>query len=229
MNAFIQNGNYLLGSPEEIEKLAKKSSSRILVISDSHRHPDLFLKIVKQYGKECDALVFTGDGSWDLVFTLNDLFNSKDKKECLPPVVAFVRGNGDSSEITTDFDPLPKTGETNPNLTNHHLFFPQIQLLEASGKKIYISHGHLQGVDYDYSLFKDSAKQNKCSIILHGHTHICRHIREDGIDIINPGSIALPRCGTPPSFGIVYITPNFVDTTFIKIEKNDFKTFTPLW
>ena len=48
-------------------KLYETDSSRILVVSDTHGHYPVFEAIVREYGPRCDALLFAGDGMWDLV------------------------------------------------------------------------------------------------------------------------------------------------------------------
>lgn len=212
---FEQKIHNLIGEKNAIEELAKKESARILLISDSHRDADLFSDIVKTYGKTCDALSFCGDGTGDLVRMLNRAFSFKEERGFLPPVIAFVQGNGDPSKIDCDFKP-------------YELTVPQRQVLEAAGKKILISHGHLQGVDYDDALFIDEAKMADCQIIFHGHTHIARDVtKENGFKIINPGSPSRPRGGTPPGFAIVTIQGEIVDTAFIKVTGNGFEFYTP--
>ena len=150
-------------------------------------------------------------------------------RKIIPPVCAFVQGNGAPSFVTCEFDPVPQN--KNPNLQKipYHLVIPKVQILNAAGKKIFISHGHLQSVDYGDEVFINEANTEGCSIILHGHTHISRHKTENGIHIINPGSISLPRGGTPASFAILTIHGQYIDATFKKISKNSFESFHPLW
>ena len=191
-------------------------SCRILVISDSHRNFQVFEKIVKQYGRTCDALVFCGDGIQELVMMMNHEIGCAEDEKFLPPVIAFARGNGDPSTTDTDFKP-------------YSISIPEIQIIKAAHKKIFISHGHLQGVDYSDSLVTHEAGQNGCEIILHGHTHIPRDVQNGKFKIINPGIISRPRGGTPPGFAILTIQKNYVDAAFIKIERDRFETYTPMW
>ena len=66
-NQIIQQTHYLLGTQQDLEALEKKVQARLLVISDSHNHYSIFKKIVLSYGKNCDALIFCGDGIGDLI------------------------------------------------------------------------------------------------------------------------------------------------------------------
>lgn len=80
---------------------------------------------------------------------------------------------------------------------------PGVALTEAMGKKIVVTHGHIQGINYDTAEIEQLARENRASLLLYGHTH-CRECRyRDGIYYVNPGSLALPRDGQPPSYAII--------------------------
>ena len=66
MNTLLQDESLLIGSREEIQKLATKDSARILVVSDSHGAYSNLLLILRQFGVASDALVFCGDGICDI-------------------------------------------------------------------------------------------------------------------------------------------------------------------
>ncbi len=227
MTVFKQNNNFLLGAPDDIEELANASEARILVISDSHRAEAVFKKILEEFGPSCDALIFCGDGAYDLASVLNKDFNNDETERFVPPVAAFVRGNGDLSEVVTEFDPVPQKLFPNPHDIPFHLKIPPFQFLEAAGKKIFISHGHIQGIDYDQSIIMRAAEENQCQIILHGHTHIPRSLYTEGIHLFCPGSISLPRGGTEKSFCVLTIKGSYVDAAFKKITPTGFESFTP--
>lgn len=227
MTEFKQNDNFLLGAPDDIEKLANASEARILVISDSHRETAVFKKILEEFGPSCDALVFCGDGVYDLTSVLESDFDKTEEERSVPQVAAFVRGNGDLSEVVTEFDPVPKKLFPNPHDIPYHLKVPPFQLLEAAGKKIFISHGHIQGIDYDQSVIIRAAEENECQIILHGHTHVPRFSYNQGIHLFCPGSISLPRGGTEKSFCILTIKGSYIDAAFKKITPAGFESFTP--
>lgn len=82
---------------------------------------------------------------------------------------------------------------------------PDVALAEAMGNRIVVTHGHLQGINYDTAGIERLARENKASLLIYGHTH-CRDCRyRDGIYYVNPGSLALPRDGKPPSYAIIDI------------------------
>lgn len=222
MNSFIQNETGILGNPEDIKKLATKEEATILIVSDSHGNITNLQKILKQFGPSSDALIFCGDGAYDLTVCLNDDYNKKAQKKIIPPVATFVRGNGDPSFVPADFN--PESG------MEWHLHFPDTQVLEAAGQKIFISHGHIQGVYFDYSLISEEAANQQCKIIVHGHTHAaCHKYTDTGLNIICPGSISLPRMRPEKSFCVLTIKGNAVLPSFISITPEGFESYTPFW
>ena len=97
MNRLIQFENGLIGDKKSIEILSQKESAKILLFSDSHGKTPLLREAILQKGKNADCLVFLGDGSYDLTSILEESFSDEKIKEALPPVIAIVCGNGDSS------------------------------------------------------------------------------------------------------------------------------------
>ncbi|MBQ4331251.1 MAG: YfcE family phosphodiesterase, partial [Spirochaetaceae bacterium] len=65
MNTLSVDSPSLVGSREDQAALEKKTSGKILVISDSHGEGELVEKIIMDFGMDCDALVFCGDGTAD--------------------------------------------------------------------------------------------------------------------------------------------------------------------
>ena len=126
MIEIIENENRLIGSLQAIEELSKKESARIIVLSDSHGNTEIFKNIVLRYGKDCDALIFCGDGASDLAHLLEEAEESEELRSSIPPVIAFVQGNCDPSSYKI----LPKKSVLNK--------LPPYQVLAAAGKNIYI-------------------------------------------------------------------------------------------
>ena len=71
------------------------------------------------------------------------------------------------------------------------------KVISIDNHKIFLTHGHKYGVDLGYKKILDIAKDNGCDIAIHGHTHKYYQLKEDGILILNPGSISLPRDNNP--------------------------------
>ena len=94
-----------------------------------------------------------------------------------------------------------------------------IEFCEAEGYKIGVTHGHLQGVNYDTYFLEKLASENKLSLVVYGHTH-CRACEyKDGVYYVNPGSLALPRDGMGPSYAAIDIIPAGVMVTHADFER----------
>lgn len=95
-------------------------------------------------------------------------------------VITAVRGNCDA-EVDQMMFKFPCMGD-----------FAEI---ENHGKRLFLSHGHL----YDPNLFS----HYKADIYFSGHTHIyTATTNKDGVYLLNPGSISLPKGGNEATFGI---------------------------
>ena len=81
---------------------------------------------------------------------------------------------------------------------------PEDKLLVLENKRIFLSHGHKYGVKSSYTPFISAAKKQAADIALFGHTHIPYSSYTDGMHILNPGSLEIPRRDNP-KFGIVDI------------------------
>lgn len=232
MLQLTQNSNYIIGSPDAIEALKTKKQARLLTVSDCHGQWRGLVRIIKQFGKTCDALLLLGDCWRDLQELLELANENKDLKALLPPVIAFVRGNGDPSTFPVSYD----IGHANPNartLPKGTVLVPDQLLLEVNGHKILMVHGHLQGVDYGYNKLGLDAKLQGASTALHGHTHIPVCEQRGDFTFINPGSTSRPRGGSPASFAILTVEDSFIDAAFLRIndpfgEESSFSIFNPM-
>ena len=83
---------------------------------------------------------------------------------------------------------------------------PNFIIIEAMGRKIFCAHGHRYHVRDGTDALVYAAIQNDCEAALFGHTHERYIAREEGIDVMNPGSCAFPRDGMKPSYGFIDIT-----------------------
>lgn len=77
--------------------------------------------------------------------------------------------------------------------------------IEACGKRIFFTHGHTYYVKSGYSSAINEARRRKADILLFGHTHLPFTSYEDGLYIMNPGSVGHPAEGKP-TYGIIDIT-----------------------
>ena len=69
-------------------------------------------------------------------------------------------------------------------------WFPSYRIIKVDEYlSIFITHGHLLSLDEMIT----KAVENKCKIIIHGHTHKKRNDKYQDLFILNPGSISRPR------------------------------------
>lgn len=70
---------------------------------------------------------------------------------------------------------------------------PGAKLLEIGPHKAFLTHGHLYGGRYGIPQMKEIAKENGADIVMFGHIHEPLLEQEDGMTVLNPGSISQPR------------------------------------
>lgn len=219
MIELIQNSDYLIGSQADIMALTMKEQARILTVSDSHGDWRGLMRIVKQFGPTCDALVITGD-CWRDLSELLELANEDPSiQEVIPPVLGFVRGNGDPSYFAVSYD-IGKNNSNARTLPKGSVLMPDRLILTVNGHQILFVHGHQEGVDYGYNKLGLDSKILGVHYAVHGHTHVPVFEQRGDFTFINPGSISRPRGGSPASFAILTVEKDFVDAAFLKINDN---------
>lgn len=71
------------------------------------------------------------------------------------------------------------------------------KMLEVSGKKIFLTHGHKYNVNSGMMGLKYRGEEVGADIVLYGHTHICNVEYVYSTLFLNPGSTSKPRIGMP--------------------------------
>lgn len=66
-------------------------------------------------------------------------------------------------------------------------------LIELSGKRIYMAHGHKYSVKSGTAFFENFAMAKGADIALYGHTHVQRYDRIDNMHVVNPGALVNGR------------------------------------
>lgn len=89
---------------------------------------------------------------------------------------------------------------------------PPLGEIQLENRKIFYTHGNLHNVKYSLDEIKLAARLQKANILLFGHTHVPYTEYENGLYIMNPGSLR----GADASYGIVDITPQGVVTNIIR-------------
>lgn len=71
--------------------------------------------------------------------------------------------------------------------------YPKERIIEVNGRKIFFTHGDLYGVKSSINNIYYRGRELQADIVLFGHTHEQLIEKEDGITLMNPGSLSLPR------------------------------------
>lgn len=123
----------------------------------------------------------------DMLIHLGDVEGGEDYIEALVDCpVHIVSGNNDF------FSDLPREEE-----------------FDIAGKHVFITHGHYYYVSMNEERLKEEAKNRGADIVMYGHTHRPAYSCEDGLLVLNPGSIAYPRqIGRKPTYIIMQIEQN---------------------
>ncbi len=153
-----------------------------LVFSDSHGRTKNILEALARQIRRPDGIIFLGDGLRDMMYCdIGDI-----------PVFS-VCGNCDTSGFFG-------------NLSSD-----DTRVIEAYGKRIMLTHGHLYGVKGGLSRLVYAASEKGADVVLFGHTHTPFEMRLDTEDsdiltkplyIMNPGSIG----GYDGDFGVLTVT-----------------------
>lgn len=83
---------------------------------------------------------------------------------------------------------------------------PNEHVAIAKGQKFFCCHGHRYGVNYGIELLANAAIENECGFALYGHTHVPKIETLNGVQVMNPGSLTLPRGGSKRSYGVIEIS-----------------------
>jgi putative phosphoesterase len=84
------------------------------------------------------------------------------------------------------------------------------------GKRIFYTHGHEYQVKYGLSNVIYEAKRRGADILLFGHTHVAFTSYDDGLYIMNPGSLGHPNEGKP-SFGVIDINDGSIFLNVVEV------------
>ncbi len=84
--------------------------------------------------------------------------------------------------------------------------FPVSEVVEVSGLRFFLTHGHYYDVNYDLESLKQEAQLNNCNFALYGHTHVVNVENEEGLVTLNPGSTRKSRSNYPETYMVLEIT-----------------------
>jgi putative phosphoesterase len=159
---------------------------KLMIASDIHGSAKYCRELLEAYEKEnADRLLLLGDILYH--GPRNDLPEGYDPKQ----VIAML--NEKKNEI------FAVRGNCEAEVDQAVLAFPVLAdyaLLPLKERMIYVTHGHLYNRDH-------LPPMKKGDILLHGHTHIPACEEFDGCIYMNPGSVSIPKNGTPRGYMIL--------------------------
>ena len=88
------------------------------------------------------------------------------------------------------------------------------RILELSGKRILMTHGHEYHVKFGFREAEYTARRNGCDLLLFGHTHQPLTEYRDGMYLMNPGSLARRNSNT---YGVVDLEPSGIFCNIIEL------------
>ncbi|MBR4462021.1 MAG: phosphodiesterase [Erysipelotrichaceae bacterium] len=159
---------------------------KLMIASDIHGSAKYCKELLEAYEKEkADRLLLLGDILYH--GPRNDLPEGYDPRQ----VIALL--NEKKDEI------FAVRGNCEAEVDQAVLEFPVLAdyaLLPLQKRMIYVTHGHIYNRDH-------LPPMKAGDILLHGHTHIPACEEFDGFVYMNPGSVAIPKNGTPRGYMIL--------------------------
>ena len=96
------------------------------------------------------------------------------------------------SELAPDQEPMSNFKAVKGN-NDYGLSYPNELVINAGQEQLYLTHGHLQRVNFSLTPLMLTGQEKGASIVCYGHTHQLGAVYDHQMLIINPGSISFPR------------------------------------
>ncbi len=126
---------------------------------------------------------------------LSKMYRALDYLRALAPDALIHLGDhcADGEQLARELD-LPLYAVAG-NCDAGRTLAPQERVLEAEGARVLLCHGHAWGVNDGLQRLLYAAQERACAAALFGHTHRQLVQREQGVLLMNPGSLCRPRGG----------------------------------
>jgi len=166
---------------------------KVLIVSDTHRRDENLWTVIRKE-KPFDMMIHLGE--------------SEGREECFRDWVGSesceihaVRGNNDF------FSRTPKDKE-----------------IEIGEHGVLLTHGHMYGVSMGTEILEDEARDRGMDMVMYGHTHK-PHLEqyEDGLLVLNPGSLSYPRQnGRKSTYAVMVLDENgHADVQICSLEDDE--------
>ncbi len=161
---------------------------KLIIASDIHGSAHWCEKLMEAYNNEKpDSLLLLGDVLYHGPRnSLPDGYSPADVIKMLNPIadkILCVRGNcdGEVDDMVLDFNVLAEYAIVSDNSLGDNIIFA--------------THGH-------HFNAQNLPKLKDGDVLLHGHTHIPCFVSVEGIWVVNPGSISIPKNESTNSYMI---------------------------
>jgi len=98
--------------------------------------------------------------------------------------------------------------------------FPRELVVDCNEFKIYVTHSDMFSYSNRIEKITERAKKLGCRIACYGHTHVYHQEEEDGVYLLNPGSLTFSRDGSKSCYAV--LTVNGSDIT---VERRFFEDY----
>ncbi len=113
-----------------------------------------------------------------------------DKVKPVDMVIHLGDTEGTEDEIAEAIDcPLYAVAGNN----DFYTYLPREQEIMIGKHKAFLCHGHYYRVSFTTQVLAEEARRRDCSLAFYGHIHRPVIEYRDGVTIVNPGSLNLPR------------------------------------
>ncbi len=89
---------------------------------------------------------------------------------------------------------------------DYMLRLPETERLNIAGYEVILTHGHHHNIYRNQDAMFYYGEENDADIVMFGHIHVPLVAESDGVTIVNPGSLSLPRQpGGRPSYIVMTV------------------------
>lgn len=174
---------------------------KIGIISDIHGYLEKF-KIAEKYMEGCDMILCAGDllyhGPRNPILEGYEPLALAEYIKTMKIPMLIAKGNCDA--------------EVDEMVLNLPLISPVV-VYEKDNRRFMVLHGHAQGEER----LREIAALYKVDVMITGHTHIKKCERFENTLFINPGSVSLPKDGTPSIVIVEAEKLSFIDIASGKV------------